>query len=104
MGPPCVKVFVMRAVSSDRFFGERATTGKQPLATGSRGSRLCVNTKSISQISILAILDQQTCTESSHNRLNSLVLRGKNSSDEFSHTLGRHGTMLVPVCHLPLIG
>jgi hypothetical protein len=35
--PPCVKVFVIRAVSSDRFFGERATTGKQPLATGSRG-------------------------------------------------------------------
>jgi hypothetical protein len=51
--------------------------------------RLCKNTKPISQISILAILDQQICAESNHNRLDHLVFRSKTRRHEFLHNLGR---------------
>jgi hypothetical protein len=71
--------------------------------------RLCKNTKPNFQISILAILDQQICTELNHNRLNRRLSRGRADRHEFLHGLdpllpdgsGSFRTATIPL--VPLI-
>ena len=58
-----------------------------------RVSRLCENTKSISQILTLANCGQQTCSESNCIRVFYLVSRSKFGGCEFSHIYGP-----TPVC------
>jgi hypothetical protein len=82
---------VPRQMSADEgaHSGSCRPSRERTFATDRSGSRLCENTKSISQILILANFGQQTCSESNYMRVFYLVFRSNVGGYEFSHSLGR---------------
>ena len=61
--------------------------------TDGSGSRLCKNTKSFSQIPILANFGQQTCSESNYMRFFCLIFRS-----EFGEPFTQDETYYIVTC------
>jgi hypothetical protein len=81
------RLLAISSVDGKTGCGRSLPVGGPTASSVSDRPRLCENTKSISQILILADFGQQTCSESNYMRVFYLVFRSKCGGHEFSHSL-----------------